>query len=183
MWELPLVGEHYRPPPHPGTGLLMWPDPWWTSQLSPDATSHGPGWLIPGLFLPPAAAFLPKPYTEKSEAWTTDPAALPPVPQKVHKWRLETYVIFMCRISSLVSTFLRKMLFWLSVMWETNARQWAVYLHNTTVKIKKLISWQIIQIQKKMFAVTGTWKYKNSESVFGGSCPPPHRKAFFINIQ
>lgn len=34
----------------------------------------------------------------------------------------------MCRISSLDSTFLRKMAFWLSVMWQTRAKHWAVDL-------------------------------------------------------
>ena len=41
------------------------------------------------------------------------------------------YFIFMCMISSLESTFRRKMVFWLSVMRETSARQWAVDLGRT----------------------------------------------------
>lgn len=146
MWEPPLVGEHYRPPQRSETGLRMWPDPWWTSRFSPDATWHGPGWLTPGLFLPPAAAILPKPYTQMNKVWTIDPAVHL---QMFHQQRLETYVIFMCWISSLVSTFLRKMLFWLSVMWETNAKQWAVYLQGTIMKVKNLKSCQQSKFSQK----------------------------------
>lgn len=36
------------------------------------------------------------------------------------------YFIFRCRISSLDRTFLRKIVFWLSVMWDTKARHCAV---------------------------------------------------------
>lgn len=49
----------------------------------------------------------------------------------VNRHKKKTYLIFMCRISSLDSTFLRKMVFWLSVIWETSAKQWAVYLSET----------------------------------------------------
>lgn len=43
----------------------------------------------------------------------------------------------MWRISSFVSTFLRKIVFWLSVICETSAKQWAVYLLKTMEMLVK----------------------------------------------